>query len=124
MAHDPDAAGDPDPLAGPPVRTRTDRGAAVRSVETTPDALYRWQIALLRARLDAQRSRAERAERDRQHVIDRYENLLDNRPPADELYTDGGRPATPDEGRPTTSGDGLAESSTAERALERVRSLF
>jgi len=117
MAHDPDASGDPDPLAGPPVRARTDRGTAARSVETTPNALYRWQIALLRARLDAEQSRAERAERDRQHVIDRYETLLDRRPPTDELYTDGGRPTTP-----TT--DQSAESSTTERALERVRSLF
>jgi hypothetical protein len=116
MAHDHDAAGDPDPLTGPPVRTRTDRIPAGRSVETTPRTLYRWQIALLQARLDAQQSRAERVERDRQHVIDRYEHLLDRQPPTDELYTDGGRPATPT--------DGSDESSTAERALERVRSLF
>jgi hypothetical protein len=117
MSHE-DVAGDPDPLAGPPVRARTDPGTAARSVETTPRALYRWQIALLRARLDAQQSRAERAERDRQHVIDRYERLLDHRAPTDELYTDGGRPATP-------SDDEQSSDSTAvEATLERVRSLF
>jgi len=116
MPHD-DVAGDPDPLAGAPVHARTDRGTAARSVETTPSALYRWQIALLRARLDAEQSRAERAERDRQHVIDRYERLLDRQPPTDELYTDGGRPATPTD-------DQSADSSATERALEGVRSLF
>jgi hypothetical protein len=116
MAHDGHEPGESAPSAGPSVHARTDRTPATRSVETTPKALYRWQIALLRARLDAERSRAECAERDRQHVIDRYERLLDDRP-SDELYTDGGRPATPDD-------DQSSDSSTGEGALDRVRSLF
>jgi hypothetical protein len=117
MPHDGHEPGESAPSAGPSVHARTDPVPAVRSVETTPKALYRWQIALLQARLDAQRSRAQRAERDRQHVIDRYEGLLDHRPPTDELYTDGGRPATSDD-------DQSSDSTAGERALERVRSLF
>jgi len=118
MAHDGHELGESAPSAGPSVHARTDRAPAPRSVETTPRTLYRWQIALLRAQLDAEQSRAERAERDRQHVIDRYEGLLDHRPPTDELYTDGGHPATP------SDDDRSSDSTATEGALERVRSLF
>ncbi|PSP78643.1 hypothetical protein BRC70_00440 [Halobacteriales archaeon QH_6_68_27] len=110
MAHDGHAPGGP-PEGGPTGDARTDRRP--RSVETTPQALYLWQIAVLEARLDIEAARAERAERDRQHVIDRYEALLDDRP-AGELHTDGGRP-------PSDRGD---EANAAERTVDRVRSLF
>ena len=116
MAHDGHETGESAPSTGAPVRARTDRPQAPRSVETTPKALYRWQIALLRARLDAEQSRAERAERDRQHVIDRYEGLLEDRPPSDELDTEGGRPATSD--------DDQSDATAVGRTLDRVRSLF
>lgn len=109
MAHDGHAPGGP-PESGPAGHARTDRRP--RSVETTPEALYLWQIAVLEARLDIEAARAERAERDRQHVIDRYEALLDDRP-AGELYTDGGRPASDRD-----------EANAAERTVDRVRSLF
>lgn len=112
MAHDGHAPGGPDPNPVTPADTRTDRLPG-RSVETTPEALYIWQIAVLEARLDAQQARAERAERDRQHVIDRYEGLLADW--QDELYTDGGR---------ATRRSDASESPSGRGRLDRLRSLF
>jgi len=113
MAHDGHASGDPDRSPATPAEPRTDRRLG-RSVETTPEALYIWQIAVLEARLDAQQARAERAERDRQHVIDRYEGLLADRP-TDELYTDGGR---------ATERTGPGESAADSDLLDRLRSVL
>jgi hypothetical protein len=113
MAHDGHAPGNPDHGPGTPGDTRTDR-TLDRSVETRPQALYLWQIAVLEARLDAQQARAERAERDRQHVIDRYEGLLDDRATG-ELYTDGGR---------ATDRTGPAESADERSLFDRLRSLL
>jgi hypothetical protein len=113
MAHDGHTPGDPDASPVTPADTRTDR-TLDRSVETRPRALYLWQIAVLEARLDAQRARADRAERDRQHVIDRYEGLLDDRATG-ELYTDGGRATERTEPAESAAGRGL---------FDRLRSLL
>ncbi|MEF8850922.1 MAG: hypothetical protein V5A44_04475 [Haloarculaceae archaeon] len=132
MTHDGHATGDPEAAPGTPADARTDhwltrcarrpgpgsRSSAGRpfdrSVETTPQALYLWQIAVLEARLDVEEARAERAERDRQYVIDRYEKLLEERA-SGELYTDGGRAMDREQSTAQT---------VTERAIERVRSLL
>jgi hypothetical protein len=113
MVHDGHAADDPGTTPATSTETRTDRPLA-RSVETTPEALYVWQIAVLEARLDAEEARVERAERDCQYVIDRYEELLDDRATG-ELYADGGR---------TTDRERSNGSTVAKRALDSVRSLL
>lgn len=116
MAHDGHVPDDPGEVPGTSADTRTDRTLG-RSVETTPEALYLWQIAVLEARLDVEQARAERAERDCQYVVDRYERLLEERATG-ELYTDGGR---------ATAGRRSSESAAAtvtERALDTVRSLL
>jgi len=76
----------------PDAHARTDRQPAGRSVRSSPESLYLWQIAVLQAQVDALRHDVERRERTLQRVRDRYEHLLDERTRDGELLTDGGPP--------------------------------
>ena len=132
MADDADTSGAGRESAPSPATThaRTDR----RSVETRPESLYLWQIALLRARVDTLERRVDTKEQDLQHVIDQYEGVLQERPGArdGELLTDGGDSTVPDTrvrtaGRaPRTDSTGATGDRTglAGRLLDRLRSLL
>lgn len=93
---------------------RTDRQTAGRSVETSPESLYLWQIAVLERRVATLQTRVAQKDRNLQSVIDRYETVLDEREQAQrgELLTDGGQV------------DESGDDSLARRALARVRGLF
>jgi hypothetical protein len=136
MADDADTAGAGRESAPSPATThaRTDRRSAGRSVETRPESLYLWQIAVLRARVDTLERRVDTKEQDLQHVIDQYEGVLQERPGArdGELLTDGGDSTVPDTrartaGRaPRTDSTGATGDRTglAGRLLDRLRSLL
>jgi hypothetical protein len=114
MADDADDAERPvRPVAAATTHARTDR----QSVETTPESLYLWRIAVLEARVDTLEERVDHKEQDLQHVIDRYETVLDGRHARDgELCTDGGPSVNTD---PETS-----DRSHVRAVLDRVRSLL
>jgi hypothetical protein len=117
MADDADDAERPvQPAETVTTHARTDRRLADRSVETTPESLYLWQIAVLDARIDALQSRVRRERQQRQHVIDRYETVLADRNADRELRTDGGTSASTDSETPDRRG--------VRGVLDRVRSLL
>jgi len=128
MANDADTAGQvlPDDRIDSPLTThaRTDRRSAGRSVETSPESLYLWQIAVLQTRVDDLERAVDRREQDLQHVIDRYEHVLDERTVHDgELRTDGGatRQATAPSSDPP---DDSTRAGFARRVFARTRALF
>jgi len=116
MADDADTAGGVTGTTDVPAAThaRTDR----QSVETAPESLYLWQIAVLEARVEHLQRSVEMKEQDLQRVIDRYEGVLDERRARDgERRTDGGN---------SVSGDGgpsRGRESALGRGLDRLRSL-
>lgn len=81
-----------DPSTGqlPDTHVRTDHQSAGRPVGTSPESLYQWQIAVLRSRIETLQGSVEQRERELQHVIDRYEHVLDERPCDGEPRSDGG----------------------------------
>jgi hypothetical protein len=135
MANDADTAGQvlSDDRIDSPLTThaRTDRRSAGRSVETSPESLYLWQIAVLQTRVDDLERAVDRREQDLQHVIDRYEHVLDERTVHDgELRTDGGattHPTERDASRETPPASTASEPGRpgiAGRVLARIRSLL
>jgi hypothetical protein len=121
MVDDADTTGCPADEADIQARThaRTDRQSAGRSVETTPESLYLWRIAVLEARVETLRNHVEHKEQDLQHVIDHYEGVLQERHARDgELLTDGGNSMPRDPTGASSSDDALT------RAVDRVRSLI
>jgi hypothetical protein len=73
----------------PDIHARTDQ----RSVGTSAESLYLWQIAVQQSRIRRLRDRVDQQEQELQHVIDRYEYVLQNRtddgkPPSDATVTD------------------------------------
>lgn len=95
---------------------RTDRRSSSRQVRTSPESLYLWQIAVLQTRVERLQGSVEQHERELQHVIDRYEHVLDERARNGEPLTDGGRSVKSD--RETS------RRNEACGALERLSSLL
>lgn len=120
------ATGADTPLDGGPRQARTDRQSAGESRVAEPprsgaDAdrpldrshppSARLRIAALEARVATLEATVEQKERERQHVVDRYETLL----------RDARRDEQPDR---ATEGDGRADETAVQRALGRVADLF
>lgn len=91
-----------------PPHARIDRQSAGESLDCTPTLLYLTRIAVLEARVTGLEATVERKERERQHVVDRYERLLQRRSVRHGEQTTDSRPASPE-------GAGL---------LERLPTLF
>jgi len=81
---------DPSTEQLPDTHVRTDHQSAGRPVGTSPESLYQWQIAVLRSRIETLQGSVEQRERELQHVIDRYEHVLDERSCDGEPRSNGG----------------------------------
>lgn len=93
MADDADTTGQASRFdtGGRQIHASTDRPSRGRSVETTPESLYLWRIAVLEQRAETLQAHVDLREQELQHVIDRYERVLEERATRDgELRTDGG----------------------------------
>jgi len=100
------------------------------TVDHTAESLYLAKIALLEARVATLESRLESSEADRQHVVDRYERVLQGRDAcraeplvADEFDSEASGPADTDR----TAGDDRAAERERERStgpLDRLRGLL
>ncbi|ELZ28789.1 hypothetical protein C475_04106 [Halosimplex carlsbadense 2-9-1] len=111
-------------------------GRAGLTVDHTAETLYLTKIALLEARVSTLERRLESSEADRQHVVDRYERVLQGRDACrdeplvtDEFDIEASGPADADRtaGDDRTTGDDRTAERDGDRStgpLDRLRGLL